>query len=326
MSDAVAAETTGAESPKAPDASAEPIDEMAAALAAVEAAGEPDETKKEPDAKDEPKKESKGEDDKDKDLDEKGPAAKGWAAIRRLEQKYQKRAKEVEAKEQQINARIQQMEQHAKELQQRAQDLEQDPVAYLTKKGLSFDDLAKRYLNDGKASPEEMARRAQTQGSDEIRELKENQARLEAALQQSKIDKLVNDYRADIKGAIGSDDLELLRAWPDAESEVLDFANKWAEQKNEVLTPRDAALKLQEALRKQLSTLLSHQAVLKLVNAGNGAQLKQVVSGQGQVPRGQGASPKTLTNNLAATPAAEPNLDPMDEEEELQAALRLVQA
>lgn len=330
MSDAVPTETVAPAAPAdAPQPGGAETDEIAAALAAMEDAGEPSDETKEPapkaDDKAEPKKEAKADDDRDEKIEEKGPPAKGWAAVRRVEQKLQKRSKEFEAKEQQFNAQRQQFDHQIRELQQRQAELEQDPVAYLTKKGLSFDDLAKRYLNDGKASPEEMARRQAAQGNDELKKVKENQARLEAALEQSKIDNLVGEYKGNIKTTIAADDLELLRAWPDAEAEVFDFANKWAPQHGEVLTPRDAALKLQTELRKQLQGLLSHQSVLKLVPAGNGGP-KQVVSGQGQAPRGPGASPRTLTNNLAATPpASEPDFDSLTEEEQLQSVLRLVQ-
>lgn len=330
MSDAVIETPAPAADVKNSEAVTDATDEIAAALAAVEAEGEPKE-KAEPEPKkeakdEEPAKEETKDEPKDEEKEPEGPAAKGWAAVRRVEQKLIKRQKEFEQKEQQWQARAAQLDEQMKRIQQREAELDADPVAFLGKKGLSFDDLAKRYLNNGQASPEEIARRASAQQNDTVKQQEERLARIEASIEQREMDAKVNEYRAEIKNTVAAADFELLRAWPDAEAEVLDFADKWAAQHREVLTPRDAALKLQAELQKQLAALSSHQAVRNLLAGANGAQSKQVVSGQSQAPRGSGASPKTLTNNLAATPAAgDPDWESLSEDELIQAALRSVQ-
>jgi hypothetical protein len=272
-----------------------------------------------------PKKDEEPKAEEEKEPD--GPAAKGWAAVRRVEQKLIKKQKEFDARAQEITAKAQQLDAKLKEIQEREALLDSDPIAYLNKRGLSFDDVAKRYLNNGAPSPEEAAKRAAAQGNDALKAQEERLARIESLIQQREAQAAVNQYRADVKETIAADEFELLRAWPDAEAEVLDFADKWAARHKQVLTPRDAAAKLQGELQKQLKHLSSHQAVRSLLtSAGNGA-LKQAVSGQSQAPRGNpGASPKTLTNNLAATPPAEePDFDSLSEEDQIQAALRLVQ-
>lgn len=294
-------------------------EQIAEALAAVEAEGPP-EGKKEA----EPKAAKEGEEKPD---ESKGAAAKGWAAIRRVEQKIARQKKELEAKEQAANERLQQAEERQRKYEQSLRELDENPVEYFSKKGVTFDDLAKRYLGDGKPTPEELARRQATTVEQTVREQAAQIAEMKAMLERREIETHINAYRGDIKGALASDDLELLRAWPDAEAEVYQFANNWAERHKEVLTPRDAALKLQSELRKQLTNLSSHQAVRSLLTgAGNSTQTKQAVPGQSQVPSKAGVSPKTLTNNFAATPATgEPDFASLSEEEQIQAALRLVQ-
>lgn len=323
MSDAVSTEASTTAAPviePETKSDGEPVDEIAAALAAVEAEGEP--------KAEEPKKEAKADEPEKKDdkKEEDGPAAKGWAAVRRIEQKLTKRQKEFEQREQQTAARAQQLEETLKRVQQREAELDGDPVAFFAKKGLSFDDLAKRYLNDGKASPEEAGKRAAAQQSETLKAQEERLARIEQSIKQREIESHLSDYRSKIKTTLADAEFELLQAMPDAEAEVYEFADKWARKTNEVLTPRDAALKLQDEARKYLTSLSSHQAVRSLLTGANGAQSKQVVSGQSQVPRGPGASSKTLTNNLAATPAvSEPDFDSLSEDDQIQAALRLVQ-
>jgi hypothetical protein len=322
-----AAETAPTTAPAAPEAETSGDAEIAAALAVVEA--ESGETQKEA-AEETPKEgeeaaEEKKEEKPAEEAEPEGAPGRVWAAVRKREQKFQKAQKEFEAKQRAWDARAQEIDQRFKAIAERERLLEEDPVGYLTKKGLTFDDLARRHLNDGKATPEEAARRAAAQQGEAAKAQEERLARLEAAIQNREADAKLKEYKVDVKRELAGDDLELLRGWPDAESEVLEFADKWARTHKEVLTPREASLKLQTVLKQQLSGLSSNQAVRSLLLGGS-TQPKQEVRGQSQAPRGSGASPKTLTNNLAATPPAdEPDFDSLSEEEQIQIALRLAQ-
>lgn len=332
MSEAAAQTETSPNTNAAPPIEASEGDEIAAALAAVETAqggaGAQAETRPQDTAETAPgdgkPEKAAAAAPKEEEKAPEGPAADGWAKVRKKEARLVKEQRAFEESQRQLAARAQQIEQQQKELQQQQAELEADPVAFLSKRGLSFDDLARRYVAGGKA---EGAAKPPTDAAAKAAE--ERIARLEQAIadreRKDAEARAMADYRSGIKAALGAEEFELLRAWPDAESEVEDFADKWARSRNEVLTPHDAAARLQEVLRKQLTTLSSHQVVRSLMTAaGNGGQPKQEVSGQSQVPRGPGASPKQLTNHLAATPAAEaPDLDNLSEDEEILAALRL---
>jgi hypothetical protein len=311
MSD-VAAPVVPAEVEAPVTADAAEGDEMAAALAAVEAEeGEAPKGAAPVEKKD-------GEEEQPPE----GHAAKGWAAVRRREEKLRAQKEAFKQERLQVDSRLKEMDAKLAQLKEREDALVADPLAYLSKQGTTFDDLARRVLGDGKPAPEEQARRQALTMEQKFKEQEERQARLEAYIHKQETSSLINNYRADISKTLASSEFELLAAWPDAEEEVLQFADKWASQRREVLTPSQAAAKLQGELQKQLERLGSHQAVRKFFTDS-----KQAVSGQSQAPRGNGASsPKTLTNNLAATPpASDPDWDSLSDEDQIQAALRLVQ-
>jgi hypothetical protein len=303
----------------------EDADEVAAALALVE--DQPPEeapAKVEPPKDEAPKQEAKPEEDEAP----KGPAAKGWAAVRKREQRLAEQQKAFKSTQAQIQQQTQQITQRLQQIEEREAQLEKDPVAFLEKRGMTFDDLARRHLANGKASPQEEARRGAEAQKTEAQELRTQLAEVKDMLQRQEQTRVLNDYRADIGRTLATEDFELLRAYPDAASEVEAFAEKYAQTHGVVLSPQDAASKLQVEWRKQLSALSTHEVVKRhLLGSGNGAH--QQASGRSQVPQGSSGNaqsgPRTLTNNLAATPAADvPNRDDLSEEEELQAALRLV--
>ncbi len=307
-------------------------DDIQQALAVVEAAEGGGAEKPAPEEKAEAKGE-KTEPEKKADEDDekppKGGPASVWASVRKKEQRLQKLQKDLENRDREFATTRQSIEDRLKQIEAREAELDQDPVKFLSKKGLTFDDLARRFLNDGKATPEEAARRMAQQQSETAKAYEERIAKLEAKIEERDVGRAVSIYRSDIKGALDAPELELLRSYDGAEDEVFEYAAKHAQKTGQALTPRDAALRIQAELQKRLEKLGSHQVVRNLLlNAnGSGVQQRQAVSGQGQVPRGNGSpsGPKTLTNNLAATPpATEPDLDSLSEDELIKTVLRSV--
>lgn len=327
MSDAASAQDV--KQSTAPEASE--ADEMAAALATLENGEAPpaddDKAGEKPPAEgaDGETQEAKIEGETD-DKPPEGPASGGWSKVLKREKRIAAREKALKESEAKIQARMSEIEERLAQVQQMESEWSGDPVAALAKRGISFDDVARRYLNDGKASPEELARREKEQQGSQTKALEEKLARVERLLEKQNEDRAVGEYKAGVKAVLSDPEFDLLRSDPDAEEEVFALADKWMAKHNEVLQPREAASKLQAEFRKRLSALGSHQAVRSLLLGANSAQSQQAVGGPGQVPRGNGApGPKTLTNNLAATPSAgEPNLDSLSEEDEIQHALRLL--
>jgi hypothetical protein len=286
---------------------------MEAALAAVEGGGDAPADK--PTGGDEPKPADP------KEGEEKGPKepASWQAQLRKREKKLADERKAFREEQARSKGQTQTIDERIKAIEAREKELEENPVGVLAKKGLHFDDLARRYLNDGKPSEQEQARRGSEKQVSEVAQLKEQLTEVRDLLKRQGEEKLVGDYKATIKATLSGDEFELLRAYPEAEDEVYAFADKWAARTGQVLQPAEAAGKLQVEWRKQLERLASHKVVRDIL-------AKQAVSGPSQVPQVKGASPKTLTNNLAATPAAgEPDWDCLSEDELIQAALRSAQ-
>lgn len=257
-----------------------------------------------------------------------GPASRVWAGVRKKEQQIQKEAKAVKAERERNEASQRQLAERLASLEAREKALDADPLAYLKTKGVTFDDLARRVLSDGKQSPEEATRRGMTAQETALKEIAERQARLEKLLtdrdQQTQESRYLTEYRASVKTTLADPQFALLAGYPDAEAEVFAFADGWAAKTGEVLTPADAAARLQKQFRDELSKLASNEAVRSLLQAGAHGQKPAVPSGQSPAPQRTDTSPKTLTNNLdGASSRGEPDWDAMSEDEQIAHALRV---
>lgn len=320
MSEEVAVETTESTTP---DLGGTVVDDFQAALDAVEASEKSEQPAPEPEAEAKLDGEAKAEEkdgEEDSDEEPKGPASRVWASVRKREQKLLAKRKEFEAVQQEWNGRLQNAEKRWQETQALAKEIEEDLPGFIARRGLSAEDVVRSLIGKKGEAPKPQPK---AEDDDRVKAQEERLARLEESIRQREIQAKVSEYRANIRATLATEEFELLRGLPDAETEVYELADKWANHRNEVLTPREAAEKLQIELRKQLEKLGSNPAVRKLLG---GADVR-AGSGQSQAPRGNGTgSPKTLTNNLAATPSADPpSLDALSEEDEFQAALRLVQ-
>jgi hypothetical protein len=82
---------------------------------------------------------------------------------------------------------------------------------------------------------------------------------------------------------------------------VFNAASAYASEHNSVLQPADAARRIQEGIKEQLKTLSSNQAVRTLLG------LSEAVADPATETTDEPAdeTPTTLTNALAATPAAD---------------------
>lgn len=245
-----------------------------------------------------------------------GPAAKGWAKVRKKEERILRKEKELNQRNTQIEEAIKTLNARASKIEAAEKALDDDFVGVLTKRGITFDDIARRFLADGKVSPEEAARRGGEQKSGEVEELKKSVTELKSYIEKQNEERFISDYKGQLKDLMASEEFELLQAFPGAVDEIYEEADKLCRQTGEALQPREAASRMLEVRRQELSRLSSHQAVRSLFGQSGG---------RGQAPQvSKDSGPKTLTNKLAATPSPEPrDLSKLTPEEDFQEALRL---
>lgn len=242
-----------------------------------------------------------------------GPAATGWAAIRKQEKRLVRERKE-------LSERTKQIQQRLEEIERRDREFDENPVEFMQRRGLTFDDLARRVLGEGKPSQEELQRRGTEQQTSEVKQLSEKIARLESMLASERETSMIAQYRSSVDDVMKGSEFELLRSMPDAAHEVMNLADRWAAERNELLSARDAAVKIQDEYRKHLEGLSTHEAVRRFFGAAGSQQQKR---GRSQVPQGTGESPRTLTNNLAATTRESNGWSNLTPDEEFAEALRI---
>ena len=250
---------------------------------------------------------------------------RSWAAIKAAEKRNLAERTEVKEQRREMESMKAQMDSMKAELDRYQGGFKENPVEFIDKQGMTFDDLAKRVINDGAASPEEMIRRNSDRSTSEIQQLRDQIAKQGEMIQEQTNERYVREYQKDVKSVLQGEEFELLRGYPDSETLIFNLASMHATDQGEVLTPTDAARRIQSELTEQLKSLSKNEAVRQLL----GFQGEPVDSKSTVVPAtsnpGEQSKPQTLTNALAATPAAEvPDMSKMSEYELLREAAKLI--
>ena len=250
---------------------------------------------------------------------------RSWAAIKAAEKRNLAERTEVKEQRREMESMKAQMDSMKAELDRYQGGFKENPVEFIEKQGMTFDDLAKRVINDGAASPEEMIRRNSDRSTSEIQQLRDQIAKQGEMIQEQTNERYVREYQKDVKSVLQGEEFELLRGYPDSETLIFNLASMHATDQGEVLTPTDAARRIQSELTEQLKSLSKNEAVQRLL----GFQGEPVDSKSAVVPAtsnpGEQSKPQTLTNALAATPAAEvPDMSKMSEYELLREAAKLI--
>ena len=249
---------------------------------------------------------------------------RSWAAIKAAEKRNLAERTEVKEQRREMESMKAQMDSMKAELDRYQGGFKENPVEFIEKQGMTFDDLAKRVLNDGEASPEEMIRRNSDRSTSEIQQLRDQIAKQGEMIQEQTNERYVREYQKDVKSVLQGDEFELLRAYPDSEALIFNLASLHATNQGEVLTPTDAARRIQSDLTEQLTSLSKNQAVRKMLGLQDAPETKSVAVEAKSNP-GVQSKPNTLTNALAATPAAEvPDMSKMSEYELLREAAKLI--
>jgi len=249
---------------------------------------------------------------------------RSWAAIKAAEKRNLAERSEIKEQRREMESMKSQMDSMRAEIERYQGSFKENPVDFIEKQGMTFDDLAKRVINDGAASPEELIRRNSDRSTAEITQLREELSKQREIIQEQANERYVREYQKDVKSVLQGDEFELLRAYPDSEALIFNLASLHATNQGEVLTPTDAARRIQSDLTEQLTSLSKNQAVRKMLGLQDAPETKSVAVEAKSNP-GEQSKPNTLTNALAATPAAEvPDMSKMSEYELLREAAKLI--
>ena len=250
---------------------------------------------------------------------------RSWAAIKAAEKRNLAERTDVKEQRREMESMKSQMDSMKAELERYQGGFKENPVEFIEKQGMTFDDLAKRVLNDGSASPEEMIRSNSNKNMSEIQQLRDQISKQGEMIQNQANERHVREYQKDVKSVLQTDEFELLQAYPDSETLIFNLASLHASEQGEVLTPTDAARRIQSELTEQLTSLSKNEAVRKLLGfQGEPVDLKSAATQATSNP-GVQSKPNTLTNALAATPAAEvPDTSRLSEYELLREAAKLI--
>ena len=232
---------------------------------------------------------------------------RSWAAV----QRHETMLREQRAQFKQDQANFEKEQGDAAALRDKLKvlqgGLKEDPLKFLKDNGIQFEDLAKRVLNEGTASPEELIRRNRETHSSELDQLREQVTSLKNQQAERDNERMIREYQGNIKQSLAGGEFELLRAYPNAEEMVFELASRYAAEHGEVLTAPEAANRVQGEMREKLKALASNQAVRSLL----GLQAADTEKAPPDSDDEQSAKPpggiNTLTNSLAATPAVEPS-------------------
>ena len=250
---------------------------------------------------------------------------RSWAAIKAAEKRNLAERTEVKEQRREMESMKAQMDSMKAELDRYQGGFKENPVEFIEKQGMTFDDLAKRVINDGAASPEELIRRNSDRSASEIQQLRDQIAKQGEMIQEQTNERYVREYQKDVKSVLQGEEFELLRGYPDSETLIFNLASMHATDQGEVLTPTDAARRIQSELTEQLKSLSKNEAVRRLLGLQDAPEKTKSPVVPATSNPGEQSKPQTLTNALAATPAAEvPDMSKMSEYELLREAAKLI--
>lgn len=266
-----------------------------------------------------PKKEAKQEakDGGESDEPKEGPDERTWKAIARREEAVRKQAQEAKEALEQSSKLQEQYETLQSEVSSLGVSIREDPIGFIQKyAGVTFDDLARQVVSGGQKAPVQQ-KPGEEQKAGPSKELEE----LRATIQQMQNQKLIDDYRGEIR-QIGHEEYPLLAKTGRSEQLILARAQQYARD-GEYMTPAEIAQRIEGEMAEELKGYLTHEAVLKKLGLSPSAEAGRI-SGASESPQGRATSPKTLSNSHSAAPSTSSQRRPeeMSEDELIAEALR----
>lgn len=256
---------------------------------------------------------------------EDGPVASKWEQIRQQERKLREERQQLLAQQHQMRLEQQAQQEQQQRQQQSSVDFQEalrtDPFGTLEKAGISFDGLARRYLNGDTTATTPQATVGQpAQPSSELAELRKEIAELKSLTQAQKEAEAKNAFQADVGQTLQSDNFAILAGHPQAVQEVTDYCALYYKQFGQVPSLTDAATAVQNTYVELLKKQTSHQAVREALGLTEQPQSK--------LPKKPAATKsKGLSPSMSSGPGPKkpnPELDPNDDSDDFAAALAMV--
>lgn len=233
--------------------------------------------------------------------------AAGWAAIKRAEAKLVEERKRFRAEQEQIQAQTKQLQELQQKLQQAQEstldEVRRDPFAVLAKAGWNQRTLLEyaEKVAAGEASPTPGAQAVpQAPVPPQQQPLTHEQVAHMVAAHTKDI-----EYRANLKSELHKDEFKLLRAHPDAERAMYNFAVSYAAEKQVILTPTEVARILQDEYRTSLRETLGHEVIRQELGYLTPSTPTQTPPAKQQTQSKQ--LPQTITNDAGTIPQAPPS-------------------
>lgn len=229
------------------------------------------------------------------------PEQRATPDVGESQDRWAKRFEELSAKDAEVRAREQALKASEREMEQiRAlkSELQSNPATALQKLGLTFDDIVKRHLNEGKADPLDETAKLQKQLEAQQKEFEEYR-RAQSGQQRAR------EWEAELQRELKKDEWELARAWG-AEDEASALAAAHFEQTGNLLTPDVVLSKVSEKLHGRLKNLKGNKSFMKLLELA----INDEASPLQPVEQTAGRVQKTLTPDMGGTVSRfDPNED-----------------
>ncbi len=248
--------------------------------------------------------------------------ASKFAALSRREKEIRSRESSLEQKIAEFEARMQEL-QAAKEPKQEVKEelpleyrLKKNPLKTLEELGLNYDTLTKLALNDGEL-PTDMQMRLMREELEKdykskFEELENRLLEKEKLEEESKYNKVIEEYKSDIKNLIdGSEKYELIQA-NDSYELVYDVIEEHYNSTGRILDTEEAAAQVEAYLEEELRTVLKKSKKL--------GSMMPAAEKPASVPR---QSP-TLSNSLSAQGAVKAADKPLSTQESIQRAASMI--
>lgn len=194
----------------------------------------------------------------------------------------------------------------------------------LNELGLRTEDLLQQVIT-GKLPPGMESPQTQQGPTSEAAQLRKELADLKGLITQQHENRILEDHRGKIRATLESPEFELLATDPAMVEEVLELQTEWFRSYREVLPIQQAASKILEEFKVRLQGMASNQAARKILGIPDlDVDDEDSILRESRPSVPAGPPRKKLSKPQKPAPKKEPqeDVDPMDEESVIRAALK----
>jgi len=257
---------------------------------------------------------------------------RSFGALADAEAKFQSDRRAFKVEQASFRQEAQRLQRLEEAVRAHDHEIRTDPLGVLQKRyQISFDDLTKMALGDGKADPKAPAADEGLRKDIEAlrSDVKTDREKREQAEQRERDEAMVTQYRSGVEAEMQGDRYELLRLYPRGIDGVMERAYELAAQ-GVHLKPAEFVERMHGEYVEQLKSSGLYEKAHRAVSAKaeETTETKPPKGGSSDGPRnGSRKAPTTLTNELAGTPPPQRKERPwheLSEEEQLVEVAALV--